>query len=181
MGCHRSSQEVSDFVQDQSPDVFEKLVDRLLYSPRYGEKWGRHWMDVARYSDSNGMDDNIAYTEAWRYRDYVISAFNRDKPYDQFVREQIAGDLISSWGRPDRAESVVATTFLMLGPKMPSADDPIKQQLDIVDEQLDTVSRAFLPMVINSTHFPAAIITHWLESSKVPDRCSGIVWIRISI
>ena len=147
-GLPPTPQEVSAFLQDMSPDAFKKLVERLLDSPRYGEKWGRHWMDVARYSDSNGMDDNIAYTEAWRYRDYVIAAFNRDKPYDQFVREQIAGDLLSDWEAPGRAESVVATTFLMLGPKMPSADDPIKQQLDIVDEQLDTMSRAFLAMTI---------------------------------
>ena len=147
-GLPPTPEEVSAFLQDATPDAFAKLVERLLESPRYGEKWGRHWMDVARYSDSNGMDDNIAYTEAWRYRDYVIAAFNRDKPFDQFVSEQVAGDLLADWGAGGREEAVVATTFLMLGPKMPSADDPIKQQLDIVDEQLDTVSRAFLAMTI---------------------------------
>lgn len=147
-GLPPTPDQVAAFVRDPAPDAFRKLVDRLLESPRYGEKWGRHWMDVARYSDSNGMDDNIAYTESWRYRDYVIAAFNEDKPYDQFVREQIAGDMIADWEAPNRAESLVATTFLMLGPKMPSADDPVKQQLDIVDEQLDTVGRAFMAMTI---------------------------------
>ena len=147
-GLPPTPEEVSAFLRDATPEAFEKLVERLLGSPRYGEKWGRHWMDVARYSDSNGMDDNIAYTEAWRYRDYVIAAFNRDKPFDQFVSEQVAGDLLADWGAVGREEAVVATTFLMLGPKMPSADDPIKQQLDIVDEQLDTLSRAFLAMTI---------------------------------
>ena len=147
-GLPPTPEEVATFLKDPAPDAFAKLVERLLDSPRYGEKWGRHWMDVARYSDSNGMDDNIAYTEAWRYRDYVIAAFNHDKPYDQFVREQVAGDLLAGWGTAERAESVVATTFLMLGPKMPSADDPIKQQLDIVDEQIDAVSRAFLAMTV---------------------------------
>ncbi|MDE0737406.1 MAG: DUF1549 and DUF1553 domain-containing protein, partial [Pirellulaceae bacterium] len=147
-GLPPTPDQVTSFVRDPAPDAFRKLVDRLLESPRYGEKWGRHWMDVARYSDSNGMDDNIAYTESWRYRDYVIAAFNEDKPYDQFVREQIAGDMIADWEAPNRAESLVATTFLMLGPKMPSADDPVKQQLDIVDEQLDTVGRAFMAMTI---------------------------------
>ena len=147
-GLPPTPEEVVTFLKDPAPDAFAKLVERLLDSPRYGEKWGRHWMDVARYSDSNGMDDNIAYTEAWRYRDYVIAAFNHDKPYDQFVREQVAGDLLAGWGTAERAESVVATTFLMLGPKMPSADDPIKQQLDIVDEQIDAVSRAFLAMTV---------------------------------
>ena len=141
--------EVAEFVNDESPGAFRKLVERLLDSLRYGEKWARHWMDVARYSDSNGMDDNIAFTESWRYRDYVIRAFNQDKPYDQFVREQVAGDLLATWEMPGRAESVVATTFLMMGQKMPSADDPVKQQLDIVDEQLDTVSRAFMAMTIS--------------------------------
>ena len=147
-GLPPTPEEVVTFLKDPAPDAFAKLVERLLDSPRYGEKWGRHWMDVARYSDSNGMDDNIAYTEAWRYRDYVIAAFNHDKPYDQFVREQVAGDLLAGWGTAERADSVVATTFLMLGPKMPSADDPIKQQLDIVDEQIDAVSRAFLAMTV---------------------------------
>ena len=140
--------EVECFLHDRSPNAVERLVDRLLMSPRYGEKWGRHWLDVARYSDSNGMDDNIAFADAWRYRDYVIESFNRDLPYDQFVREQIAGDLIEPWNSPRRAAAVVATTFLMLGQKQPSADDPVKQELDIVDEQIDTISRAFLAMTV---------------------------------
>ncbi|MEO2032920.1 MAG: PSD1 and planctomycete cytochrome C domain-containing protein [Planctomycetaceae bacterium] len=140
--------EVAEFVRDESPNAFERVIDRLLESPRYGEKWGRHWLDVARYSDSNGMDDNIAFADAWRFRDYVISAFNTDKPYDQFVREQVAGDLLTSWDSENRAEAIIATTFLMLGQKQPSADDPVKQQLDIVDEQLDTLTRGFLAMTI---------------------------------
>ncbi|MEO1999294.1 MAG: PSD1 and planctomycete cytochrome C domain-containing protein, partial [Planctomycetaceae bacterium] len=147
-GLPPTPDEVADFAQDDSPDAFERLVHRLLDSPRYGEKWGRHWLDVARYSDSNGMDDNIAFADAWRYRDYVIAAFNQDAPYDQFVREQVAGDLLTTWNSPRRADAVVATTFLMLGQKQPSADDPVKQQLDIVDEQLDTLTRAFLAMTV---------------------------------
>ena len=83
------------FLGDESPDAFARVVDRLLASPRYGERWGRHWLDVARYADSNGMDDNLAYPEAWRYRDYVIAAFNADKPFDRFLEEQLAGDLLA--------------------------------------------------------------------------------------
>jgi len=147
-GLPPTPQEVAEFVEDGSPAAWPQLIDRLLASPRYGEKWGRHWLDVARYSDSNGMDDNIAWAESWRYRDYVISAFNNDKPYERFVREQIAGDLLEDWSSPQRAESVIATTFLLLGPKMPSADDPVKQQLDIVDEQLDTVGRVFMGVTL---------------------------------
>ncbi len=141
--------EVRDFVADESGDAFVRVVDRLLSSPRYGERWGRHWLDVARYADSNGMDDNIVHGDAWRYRDYVIRAFNEDKPYDQFLREQIAGDVITSWGDDNRAEGLIATGFLMLGPKMVGEDDPVKQQLDFADEQLATTSRAFLGLSVD--------------------------------
>ncbi|MCY2967941.1 MAG: DUF1549 domain-containing protein, partial [Planctomycetota bacterium] len=129
-------------------DAFSRLVDRLLESPRYGERWGRHWLDSARYADTNGMDDNVAWSDAWRYRDYVIDAFNRDLPYDQFVREQIAGDLVAPPGDARHDAAVIATGFLMVGPKFPSADDPVKQQLDIVDEQLDTTGRVFLALTL---------------------------------
>ena len=140
--------EMEQFVADDSPQAFAKVVDRLLASPRYGERWGRHWLDVVRYADSNGMDDNLAYGDAWRYRDYVVDAFHNDLPYDQFAREQIAGDLYTDWSDPRHAEGLVATGLLALGPKMLAEDDPVKQQLDIVDEQLDTVFRAFLGLTI---------------------------------
>ena len=140
---------VEEFVRDDSEAAFEHLIDRLLASPRYGERWGRHWLDVARYADSNGMDDNVVHGDAWRYRDYVIRSFNRDKPYDRFVREQLAGDLLTEWGDADRAEGLVATGFLMLGPKMVGEDDPVKQELDFADEQLATSSRAFLALTVD--------------------------------
>ena len=125
-----------------------RVIDRLLASPHYGERWGRHWLDVARYADSNGMDDNLAYPEAWRYRDYVIAAFNADKPFDRFLEEQLAGDLLAEVEPTLRDELIVATGFLALGPKMLAEDDPVKQQMDIVDEQLDTTSRAFLGLTM---------------------------------
>ncbi len=93
---------------------------------------------------SNGMDDNLAYSDAWRYRDYVIAAFNADKPFDRFVEEQIAGDLLAETEPARRDELLVATGFLAIGPKMLAEDDPVKQQMDIVDEQLDTTCRVFL-------------------------------------
>lgn len=86
--------EIRDFLADNSPDAFKKVVERLLASPRYGEKWGRNWLDVARYADSTGNDEDHRYPYAWKYRDYVIESFNKDLPYDQFVREQIAGDML---------------------------------------------------------------------------------------
>ena len=148
-GLPPTPEEVEDFVRNDSEAAFERLVDRLLASPRYGERWGRHWLDVARYADSNGMDDNVVHGDAWRYRDYVIRSFNRDKPYDRFVREQLAGDLLTEWGDAGRAEGLIATGFLMLGPKMVGEDDPVKQKLDFADEQLATTSRAFLALTVD--------------------------------
>ena len=149
IGLPPTPEEITAFVLDGSPEAFERAVDRLLASPRYGERWGRHWLDVARYSDSNGVDENLVYKNAFRYRDYVIDAFNKDKPYDRFVTEQIAGDLLPE---SDNIETMyerwTATGFLTLGPKMLAEDDPVKMQMDIVDEQLDTLARAFMGLTV---------------------------------
>ena len=126
-----------------------QVVDRLLASPAYGERWGRHWLDVARYADSNGLDENVAHGNAWRYRDYVVAAFNRDKPYDQFLLEQLAGDLLPAATIGDAAhEQLIATGFLALGPKVLAEVDENKMEMDIVDEQIDTVGRAFLGLTL---------------------------------
>lgn len=150
IGLPPTPAEVDAFLADSSsPKAFARVVNRLLASNHYGERWGRRWLDVARYADSNGMDENLAHGNAWRYRDYVINAFNRDKPYDQFVREQIAGDLLPPTG--DLAvdnDRLVATGFLCIGPKMLAEDDPVKMQMDIVDEQIDTVGQAFLGLTL---------------------------------
>jgi hypothetical protein len=141
--------EMEAFLADRRPDAWVKCVDRLLNSPRYGERWGRHWLDVARYADSNGMDENLAYANAWRYRDYVIASFNRDKPYDRFLREQLAGDLLPGTGLDAAGlEPIVATGFLCIGPKMLAEDDPVKMEMDIVDEQVDTASRVFMGLTV---------------------------------
>ena len=104
-GLPPTPEEVDAFVRDDAPDAFAKLVDRLLASPRYGERWARHWLDLARYAESEGFKSDETRPNAWRYRDYVIDAFNSDKPYDRFVQEQIAGDEL--W--PESAEARVAT------------------------------------------------------------------------
>jgi hypothetical protein len=148
-GLPPTPEEVRAFLDDQTPDAFARVLDRLLASPRYGERWGRHWLDVARYADSNGLDENLVYKNAFKYRDYVIRAFNQDKPYDQFIQEQLAGDLLTDTG--DLAttfERWTATGFLTLGAKMLAEDDPVKMEMDIVDEQLDTTGRAFLGLTI---------------------------------
>ncbi|MFO1021999.1 MAG: DUF1553 domain-containing protein [Planctomycetales bacterium] len=148
-GLLPTPEEVNAFLADNSPEAFAKVIDRLLDSPHYGERWGRHWLDLARYADSNGLDENLAYANAYRYRDYVIQAFNKDKPYDQFLREQLAGDLLAN--SPDanvNNERITATGFLSLGAKMLAEDDPVKMQMDIIDEQVDTIGRTVLGLTI---------------------------------
>lgn len=124
------------------------LIEHLLSSPHYGEHWARHWLDVARYADSNGLDENVALGHAWRYRDYVVNAFNSDKPYDQFVVEQLAGDLLPNKDQTSRVEALTATGFLSLGAKVLAEPDMQKLQLDIIDEQIDTLGKAFLGMTL---------------------------------
>ena len=149
IGLPPTEDEITEFLADDSPGAFKKVVNRLLDSPRYGEHWGRHWLDVARYADSTGNDEDHRYPYAWRYRDYVIQAFNDDLPYDQFVREQIAGDLMPS-GDPDgiNRRGVVATGLLALGPKAIAQQDKKKMLYDVYDEQLDVVSKAFMGLTV---------------------------------
>ena len=146
IGLPPTPEEIAEFVVDERPDAYERLVDRLLTSPAYGERWGRHWLDVARYADSNGLDENVAHGNAWRYRDYVITAFNADRPFDQFLTEQLAGDLLPADTDEARQEQLIATGFLTIGPKVLAEVDSVKMQMDIVDEQLETVGRAFMGM-----------------------------------
>ena len=138
--------EVDAFLADPSPDAFAKVVERLLNSTAYGERWGRHWLDVARYADSNGLDENVAFGNAWRYRDYVVNSFNADKPFDRFLREQIAGDLLPSTTLPQRHEQLTALGFLSIGPKLLAEPDKVKLEMDLIDEQIETLGRAFLGM-----------------------------------
>lgn len=142
--------EVDSFLGDEAPDeiAFGRVVERLLASPQYGVRWGRHWLDVARYADSNGLDENIAFGNAWRYRDYVVDALNADRPFDQFVREHIAGDLLPDDGEMGRENGMVATGFLALGAKVLAEPDLRKLEMDVIDEQIDTMGKAFLGMTL---------------------------------
>jgi hypothetical protein len=119
-------------------------VDELLASPRFGERWGRHWMDVARYAESNGRESNLAFPHAWRYRDYVIDAVNADVPFDRFITEQIAGDLLPSKDNAERARLLTATGFLAFGPKGLNEQNKAQFAADVADEQLDAVTRAVM-------------------------------------
>lgn len=140
--------EIDTFLADGNADAYARLVDRLLDSPAYGERWGRHWLDVARYADSNGLDENIAHGNAWRYRDYVVAAFNRDKPFNRFIVEQLAGDLLTAESETQRHELLVATGFLSIGAKVLAEVDTTKMQMDIVDEQIEATGRAFLGLTL---------------------------------
>src|SRR6266545_2801570 len=143
-GLPPTSDDVEQFVADTAPNAFEKVVDRLLASPRFGERWGRHWLDVARYAESSGKTVNMNYPHAWRYRDYVIAAFNADKPYDQFIKEQLAGDLMPTDDPKVRAERIIATGFLAIGAKTLNERGGLQFELDVADEQIDVTTQAFL-------------------------------------
>lgn len=121
-----------------------KLVDELLASPQFGQRWGRHWLDLARYSDSNGLDENFLFREAWRYRNWVIDAVNADMPYDRFLLEQIAGDLLPYDTIEQRDRQRIAAGFLEVGPKVLLGVDPNRQKMDIADEQIETIGRTVL-------------------------------------
>jgi cytochrome c553 len=139
---------IDAFLQDESDHAFETVVDELLSSRHFGERWGRHWLDVARYSDSTGGGRSLLFKVAWRYRNYVIDAFNRDTPFDEFIKEQIAGDLLNSNDSLHRARQLTATGFLALGPTNYENQDKRQLRMDVVDEQIDTIGRAFLGMTI---------------------------------
>jgi len=137
--------EIDAFVNDKSAKAFDLVVDRLLASPRFGERWGRHWLDVVRYGESTGKELNLPYRYAWRYRNYVIDSLNADKPYDRFIVEQLAGDMLPSKNPAEHDLLTVATGFLSLGPKS-IVLGPEQYRYDEIDDQIDVTSRAFLGM-----------------------------------
>jgi hypothetical protein len=145
-GLPPTTTEVDAFRTDTSPDAYEKLVERLLASPHYGEKWGRHWLDVVRYSESEGFEYDRHRAGAWRYRDYAIDSFNRDKPYDRFVQEQVAGDEID----PDSDELRVAAGFNRLGPVRRNAGNPeiAFSANEVLTEMANSTGTAFLGLTV---------------------------------
>ena len=144
-GLPPTLEQIDEFLADTDRGAWERLIDRLLDSPHYGERWGRHWMDVARYADSTGFEQDYTRPNAWRYRDYVISAFNQDKPYNQFIREQIAGDELDH----TTDETRIATGFLRAGPRVDfrEKDNPERRH-DYLDDVIGTIGRGVLGLTL---------------------------------
>jgi hypothetical protein len=140
IGLPPTPEEIDSFVKDSATNAYEKLIDRLLASPHYGERWGRHWLDLARFAESDGFEHDAVRPHSWRYRDYVIRSFNEDKPYDRFVREQIAGDELF----PNEPDALIATGFNLLGPDMVDSADQIQRRLNTLNDMTDTTALVFL-------------------------------------
>ena len=147
VGLPPTPEEITRFVDDKSPKAYEDLVDSLMASPRFGERWGRHWLDVARYAESMSLRGRLL-KHAWRYRDYVIDAFNDDLPYDQFLRQQLAGDLLKATSVDAQRRNLIATTYLMMGDALLENQDKSQLDMDYVDEQLDAIGKGMLAQTI---------------------------------
>jgi hypothetical protein len=151
LGLPPTLEELDDFLSDPALDAYSKLIDRLLASPQYGERWGRHWLDVVRFGESDGFENDRLREHAWRYRDYVIESLNRDKPYDQFAKEQLAGDVLE----PVTEDGIVATGFLVAGPwdeiqfvaKSPTERRRAREEQQ--EELLATISQTFLGLTVH--------------------------------
>ncbi len=144
IGLPPAPEEIDAFLADASPEAWEKLIDRLLASPHYGERWGRHWLDLARFAESNGYEHDEVRPDAWRYRDYVIRSFNADKPYDRFIGEQLAGDEIY----PGDTDALIATGFNLLGPDMTDAAEQAQRRQNTLNDMTDTAGLAFLGLTV---------------------------------
>jgi mono/diheme cytochrome c family protein len=144
VGLPPSPEHRAAFVADPTPETLTRIVDELLASPQFGQRWGRHWLDLARFADSNGLDENFLFREAWRYRNWVIDAVNADLPFDRFLLEQLAGDLLPHDSIEQRDRQRIAAGFLVVGPKVLLGVNPDKQKMDVADEQLETIGKAVL-------------------------------------
>ena len=140
-------EQINQFINDTSPQAYENLVDRLLASPRFGERWGRHWLDVSRFAESMSLRGRLL-KHAWRYRDYVIEAFNADQPFDQFLTQQLAGDLLEASSVDAQRRNLIATTFLVMGDALLENQNKSQLDMDVVDEQLDVIGKGLLAQTI---------------------------------
>ena len=170
LGLPPTYEEVEAFAKDNSPDAYEKLIDKLLASPHYGERWGRYWLDVARYAETCGYERDQVKPDVWKYRDWVIKAFNDDMPYDRFVLEQLAGDEL-----PDAsASTVIATGFIRLGTWNDEPNDPNEYKYDRLEDMVGATSTAFLALTVKC----ARCHDHKFDAIRQTDyyRMAGAFW-----
>ncbi len=166
-GLPPTPEQIDAFDRDSSPNAFDKIVDRLLGSPQYGEKWAYHWLDVVRYADTAGENTDHPLPEAWRYRNWVIDAFNHDEPYDQFIREQIAGDLLAKSGPPEKyADRIIATGYLAIARRF-GHDITVDMHLTMEDT-IGTLGKSVLGLTIGCGTMP--------QSQIRPDHDAGLLW-----
>ena len=147
-GLPANPERLDALLLDRSPDAFASYVDELLEAPAHAEHWGRHWLDVARYAESSGRENDVAYANAWRYRDWVIDAFDQDLPFDDFITKQLAGDLLLSPNETDRANNLIATGYLAIGAKGHNTRSRREFQADLIDEQIDAFSQGLLGITV---------------------------------
>ncbi len=145
-GLPPTPEDAEAFLEDQAPNAFEKVIDRLLASPHYGEQWGRHWLDVVRYADTSGCNSDYPIPDAYRYRNYVIRSFNEDKPYDQFVCEQIAGDLLPARSDAERIDRIIATGYLAISRRYGSSEPEFHLT---IEDTIDNVGKAILGLSVS--------------------------------
>ncbi|MDA0812774.1 MAG: DUF1549 and DUF1553 domain-containing protein [Verrucomicrobia bacterium] len=148
VGLPPTAAQTQAFVENKRPEALENIVNQLLNSPQFGERWGRHWLDLARYADSNGLDENFLFREAWRYRNWVIDAVNANAPFDRFVLEQIAGDVLPFDSIEQRDRQRIAAGFMVLGPKVLLGNDANNQRMEVADEQIDTIGHSLLGLTL---------------------------------
>ena len=147
-GLPANPERLDALLLDQSPNAFASYVDELLDAPAHAEHWGRHWLDVARYAESSGRENDIAYANAWRYRDWVIDAFDQDIPFDEFITKQLAGDLLPALDETERAHNLIATGYLAVGAKGHNTRSRREFQADLIDEQIDAFSQGILGITV---------------------------------
>lgn len=148
IGLPPTVESIKKFINSDDPNAWERLIDELLNRKEFGERWGRHWLDVVRFAESSGGGRTLLFPDAWRYRDYVIDSFNRGTPYNEFLIEQLAGDLMESEDHLERQRQITATGFLLLGPTNYEMQDKDILEMDVVDEQIDTIGKSMMGMTI---------------------------------
>ena len=177
IGLPPTPEEQQAFVADDSPDAYEKVVDRLLASPRYGERWAEHWFDVVRFAETDGFKNDGLRPNAYKYRDYVIAALNDDLPYDRFIRQQIAGDELE----PNNPQALIATGLNRLYPDELNASDLRQRRQEMLDDVTDVTASTFFGITLGCADVTITSSTRSRKSTTIASRRSLLRWRRATI